>query len=83
MQFCEFGESALKFDLLVWIGQPPRQFFIRSDLNFSISKSFREKGIHIPFPQHELYFHAAGDRPEMGIYWADPDRTPGDSTATE
>lgn len=71
------GESALKFDLLAWIEDPPRQFFIRSDLNFSIIKSFRQKGIRIPFPQRELHFHASGDRPET-----DPDSPPGHSAST-
>ena len=77
VHFYEFGESALKFDLLAWIGDPPRQFVIRSDLNFAISKSFREKGIRIPFPQRELHFSASGDRPET-----DSGRVSGNPTAT-
>ena len=77
VQFYEFGESALKFDLLAWIGDPPRQFFIRSDLTFAISKSFREKGIRIPFPQRELHFPASGERPETYT-----DNPPGDSDPT-
>jgi small-conductance mechanosensitive channel len=59
VQFLAFGESALQFVLLVWINDPPQQFFIRSDLNFAIATKFREKGIQIPFPQRDLHVRSA------------------------
>ncbi len=55
IQFLEFGDSSLNFDLLVWIEDSPRQYFVRSDLNFAIVKAFREQGITIPFPQRDLH----------------------------
>ena len=58
MQFVDFGDSSLNFDLLVWIDDPSRQHFVRSDLNFAIVKAFREQGITIPFPQRDLHLRS-------------------------
>ena len=55
VQFLNFGDSSLSFDLLVWIEDPARQYFVRSDLNFAVVKAFREEGITIPFPQRDLH----------------------------
>ena len=57
-QFVDFGDSSLNFDLLVWIDDPSRQHFVRSDLNFAIVKAFREEGITIPFPQRDLHLRS-------------------------
>lgn len=59
VQFLAFGESALQFVLLVWVEDPTRQFFIRSDLNFAISALFKERNIQIPFPQRDLHVRSA------------------------
>lgn len=53
--FKEFGDSALVFDLLVWIAQPSRQFIIKSDLLFMLSKALRDAHIEIPFPQRDIH----------------------------
>ena len=56
--FQGFGDSALEFQLLVWIAQPNRQFVIRSDLYFAIETSLRHYGIEIPFPQRDLHIRS-------------------------
>lgn len=53
--FRNFGDSALHFDLLVWVAQPSRQFIITSDLLFMLSKALREAGIQIPYPQRDVH----------------------------
>ncbi|MGB3292718.1 MAG: mechanosensitive ion channel domain-containing protein [Phormidesmis sp.] len=53
--FREFGDSALLFDLLVWVAQPSRQYIIKSDLFFMLAKALREEGIEIPFPQRDVH----------------------------
>ena len=58
MQFLGFGDSSLNFDLLVWIGDPTRQYFVISDLNFAIVQAFRDRNITIPFPQRDLHFQS-------------------------
>ena len=58
MQFLGFGDSSLNFDLLVWIENPTRHYFVISDLNFAIVRAFRERNITIPFPQRDLHFQS-------------------------
>lgn len=53
--FKGFGESELKFDLLVWVSEPTRQFKISSDLYFEIFKALQKHQIEIPFPQRDLH----------------------------
>lgn len=52
--FKGFGDSALNFDLLVWIAEPPKQFQISSDLYFAIERCLRDRQIEIPFPPARL-----------------------------
>jgi potassium efflux system protein len=56
--FTGFGDSALLFELLVWIAQPSRQVIIRSDLYFAIEASLRRHKIEIPFPQRDLHIRS-------------------------
>jgi small-conductance mechanosensitive channel len=60
--FKGFGDSALNFDLLVWIRNPSKQLVIKSDLNFAIAQAFRDHQIEIPFPQRDLHL-IDGDLP--------------------
>lgn len=50
-----FGDSSIDFDLLVWIDKPHNTPQIRSNVNFAIARVFGERGIEIPFPQHDLH----------------------------
>ena len=58
--FKGFGDSSLDFDLRVWtrtkVNLPQ---ILRSDLYFDIFRTFREKGIEIPFPQRDLHIRSA------------------------
>ena len=53
--FLDFGDSALIFELRVWITRNWEMESILSDIRFEIDKSFAEKGIKIPFPQREIH----------------------------
>ncbi|MEM6424622.1 MAG: mechanosensitive ion channel domain-containing protein [Cyanobacteria bacterium P01_D01_bin.128] len=53
--FDGFGDSALDFQLLVWIAEPSKQLIIRSDLYFAIEAGLKQHGIEIPFPQRDLH----------------------------
>ncbi len=53
--FQGFGESALDFELLVWIDEPQNSEPIKSALNFRIECELRQRGIEIPFPQRDLH----------------------------
>ncbi|MEO0769476.1 MAG: mechanosensitive ion channel domain-containing protein [Cyanobacteria bacterium J06649_4] len=50
-----FGESALEFDLMVWIRKPTLQLQIRSDLYFRVEEILHAQGITIPFPQQDVH----------------------------
>src|SRR5215467_4257806 len=51
----EFGDSAINFDLLVWIREPHNHQQIRSKVNFEILSKFTSRRIEIPFPQRDLW----------------------------
>ncbi len=53
--FMAFGDSALEFELWVYIHNIDDRFLVNSDLNFAIDQAFREAGIEIPFPQRDLH----------------------------
>lgn len=55
VRFLEFGESSLNIELLVWTDEPSKQFLLKSDINYSIDKAFRENNIKIPFPQRDIH----------------------------
>ena len=48
------GDSALEFQLLVWIPDPRERGRIESALRLDIVRRFRAGGISIPFPQREV-----------------------------
>jgi potassium efflux system protein len=60
--FKGFGDSALNFELLVWITKPRQHVAITSDLYFNIEASFRRHKVEIPFPQRDLHMRS-GDLP--------------------
>lgn len=52
-----FTESAIEFDLRVWINDPRNGISkVKSDIYINIWKLFKEKGVVIPLPQRELLF---------------------------
>ena len=57
VQFNEFGDSSLNFELLPWISNALNRKQIISDLNCEIERLFRENGIKIPFPQRDVHFY--------------------------
>ena len=56
--FLGFGDSAINFELLVWIKQPQKQPIIKSELYFAISACFENYQIEIPYPQQDLHLRS-------------------------
>ncbi len=55
----EFGDSSLNFILRVWTREhTTRPGVLRSELNYAISKKFKEHGIEIPFPQRDIHIRS-------------------------
>ncbi|WP_293139623.1 mechanosensitive ion channel domain-containing protein [Okeania sp. SIO3I5] len=59
--FQGFGDSALNFELLVWIKYPALTDNIKSSLNFLIDSELRSRNIEIPFPQRDLHIRNIND----------------------
>ena len=55
VQFIDFGNSSLDFNLFFYSQSYMSIESIRSDLRYNIIKSFRAHKIEIPFPQHDLW----------------------------
>ncbi len=55
VRFLGFGDSALNFELLVWIDHPADNEIITSALNFLVEYELRHRDIVIPFPQRDLW----------------------------
>lgn len=53
--FTAFGDSALLFELLVWMEDPTGHFRLRSRLNYAIDAAFRRHDVTIPFPQRDVH----------------------------
>jgi potassium-dependent mechanosensitive channel len=53
--FRDFGDSALAFELCIWLDDPHGEPAVTSDLRFAIDAAFRAAGIEIPFPQHDVH----------------------------
>jgi small-conductance mechanosensitive channel len=53
--FRSFGDSALNFELRVWVTEVDNRIEIESDLHQEIERRFRQAGIEIPFPQRDLH----------------------------
>ncbi|NEP38793.1 MAG: mechanosensitive ion channel [Okeania sp. SIO2G4] len=59
--FKGFGDSALNFELLVWIKYPTLIDQIKSYLNFLIYSELSYRKISIPFPQRDLHIRQIND----------------------
>lgn len=61
--FDAFGDSALVFELAVWIADANLRRIVASDLRYAIESELRKHEIKIPFPQRDL--HLVSIPPEL------------------
>jgi small-conductance mechanosensitive channel len=61
--FINFGDSAWNMQLRVWLKNPHEYQRIRSRLNCTIVKKFRENKIEIPYPQRDLHMRSTLSAP--------------------
>lgn len=50
-----FGDSSWDMELRIWIEDPKRYRYVRSEINCAIVRKFRENNVEIPFPQRDLH----------------------------
>lgn len=53
--FKEHGDSALNFELRVWISTPLDRISVQNNVRERIDERFNEEGIEIPFPQRDVH----------------------------
>ncbi|MGP1387445.1 MAG: mechanosensitive ion channel domain-containing protein [Thainema sp.] len=63
INFIDFGDSALRFEVRVWVSQIDRRDDIISSLNFVIEYNLRQQGIRIPFPQRDVWLRDTSSFP--------------------
>lgn len=56
--FDGFGDSALNFELFVWVSDPRELIHVKTNINFRIFNRFQAEGIEIPFPQRDLHLRS-------------------------
>ena len=55
-RFLQFGDSAINFELRVWINDPQHGLgAVKSDVLWGIWRRFQEHGIEIPYPQRKIH----------------------------
>ncbi len=59
--FLGFGDSALSFELRVFIRHVSSVFPVRHELHMAIDKAFKDTGIEIAFPQRDLHLRSLPD----------------------
>jgi small-conductance mechanosensitive channel len=63
VRFEEFGDSSLKFSLLVWTeAYIDRPNILKSELYYSIFGKFKEHNIEIPFPQQDIHLKSGFEK---------------------
>ena len=69
----EFGDSAIQFELLIWIEDPEDGLgSLRSDLLKSIWEKFKADGVEIPFPQSDIRIKEWPANPTVDLGAAQP-----------
>ena len=58
VHFVNFGDSSWNMRIRVWITDPKRFYYVRSDLNIAIVRKFKERNVEIPFPQRDVHFRS-------------------------
>ena len=56
-----FGDSALEYELLAWIGSPSREGKALHNLNRALYRGLNRAEIEIPFPKRDLYVASGAD----------------------
>lgn len=78
--FVGFGESALDFELRVWVRELSLRLEVRSAVLAEVDRLFRSEGIEIPFPQRDLHVRSIDPRALDSVLRTPPEQTE-DSTA--
>lgn len=60
VMFCGFGDSALNFDIYIFVHELSERISVRHSVHRNIYDALRANGIEIPFPQRDVHVYQAG-----------------------
>ncbi|WP_207586896.1 mechanosensitive ion channel domain-containing protein [Halomontanus rarus] len=83
MRFRSFGDSALEYELLCWVGSPNRENKARHRLNRAIYKRLNDAEIEIPFPQRDVRIVSAADGSAVTLEMAESEGEGGGGDGNE
>lgn len=66
MRFRRFGDSALEYELLCWVGAPTRRRRAQHELNRALYVALNDAEIEIPFPKRDVTLTTAAASATMG-----------------
>ncbi|MDD3145902.1 MAG: mechanosensitive ion channel [Candidatus Riflebacteria bacterium] len=66
--FMNFGASSLDFELRAWVADIDIRLKIKNEINYEIDRLFRENGIEIPFPQHDLHIRTIDEPARVALH---------------
>lgn len=52
----EFGDSAIVYDILIWISEPRKRRKVADKLNRNLYEDLSKEGVEFPFPQRSIHF---------------------------
>ena len=55
VQFKNFGDSALEFELLFYTKEFFRIDVVKSEIRYAIDQLFKENHVRVPFPQRDVW----------------------------
>ena len=55
IRLVRYGDSAVEFEVLVWIIQPEFRAKATDQINRAIGEEFEKRGIEMPFPQRDVH----------------------------
>ena len=55
IRLVRYGDSAVEFQVLIWIIQPEFRAKATDQINRAIGEEFEKRGIKMPFPQREVH----------------------------
>ena len=73
MRLRRFGDSALEYELLCWVGSPTRAAKATHRLNRAIYGALTAEGIEIPYPKRDVTVRDAGGEAGTAVADADSD----------
>lgn len=72
--FTGFGDSALNFELRVFVKTLADSVPVRHQLHLELERRLREAGIEIPFPQRDVHLRSVSDEVVERLKGAEPER---------